>query len=228
MFGMKKYHDPALAKWNTYRETHKGAPAKTLKRYTKRVIIIFFFVFISNAVFVSFYYVYFKPVIIQYIVDKFMTGSEIDHVIWGVHSLLGIFELWIFCSASLFIALISILLRMEFKAVNHRLQGMTQDRDFPAVDCLERIRLQHRMLKQVVNHINRIISSHLLVVFAMSVPFIFSLIFLLVSTESWKRVDVGTNVYGAVWCISMLLNVVIITLSGAAISSAVGTMENST
>ena len=150
-----------------------------------------------------------------------------------IYSVTGVFEFWVFCSFLLFISVLSDLIQKEF-STNHKNLKNTMERYKNSTSNsnensssnrnhtqIEDIRLQHRFLNQIVTCIDNILAGHLIVMFALTIPYIFSLIFLLLSSKAWTRVDTGTNVYGTVWCASMALNVVILTLSGSSVSTAV-------
>ena len=122
MYGIKKHLRSALYKWETYRHNYNGICDSVTQKYIRNFIITYTIIFAFCSLFIMSYYTLLQPVIITFIVDRFLTETRMDYVVWGVYSLSGVFEFWIFCSFIVFIALISGLIRMEFNNIHDLLK----------------------------------------------------------------------------------------------------------
>ena len=107
MYGVKKHLKSTLWKWDAYRASYSGIPDSAIRRYTRNFIIAFTVVFILSSMFIVFYYTVYQPVIMRFVIDRFLTSTDMDYAVWGIYSISGVFEFWIFCSFSVFIGLIS-------------------------------------------------------------------------------------------------------------------------
>ncbi len=221
MYGVNTHLPRLVTLWRKYQcDFPASVGHKQMRKYTFKIFIHYGIVLLLAGILQMFIYIYFQPDVLNFA----MTGGQfIDYIVWVIFGIFGIFEMWIFLSFLVFLTTISGLISMEFKHVGLEIKTDIDNTDIISRNgfLFEEYRLHHRKVKELVSAVNDIYYGQFMVVFSMSIPFIFSLIFLLSNTNSWNNVGLGTNIFGAVWCTAMICNIIVICLAGDSVTEAV-------
>ncbi len=221
MYGVNTHLPRLVNLWRRYKEDFPASVGhKQMRKYTFTIFIRYGIVLLLAGTLQMYIYIYFQPDVL----NSSMTGGQFtDYIVWVIFGIFGIFEMWMFLSFLVFLTTISGLLSMEFKQVALEMKTDIDNTDIITRNgfLFEEYRLNHRKIKELVLAVNDIFYGQFIVVFSMSIPFIFSLIFLLSNTNSWNSVGLGTNIFGAVWCTAMICNIIVICLAGDSVTEAV-------
>ncbi len=241
VFGTRRHLRKLLDMWENYRQYHGGIPYKQLYKVASALTMGFnayLLLLFGTGILVC---TFVRPDLASYMVKPFLNygGRETSLVLWGIGSTITFFLLWVWLEPYIFVATLVHLLKREFVQASKDLSKSVANVDGAGsspggggaahahthID-IEDHRKRHLMLCKITNKMDDMIYGFLIFTYAIDVPVLCAMIFVMFHAENYPNLDWASLSFGLLWFCYVSCHLAALTLNGAFLTSAVSTHQH--